>query len=48
MLLIPLKVAVGLIVRLKWVYLEMQRHQRQVSWEWPVGEVQCVPVELVF
>ena len=40
--------AVGLVVELCWVHLEKQRHQKQVSWEWPVGEVQRVSMELVF
>jgi hypothetical protein len=43
-----LEVAVGLDLVLYWAHLEKQLHQRQVSWEWPVGKVRCVHVELVF
>ncbi len=48
MLQTPLELVVGLVVGLYWAHLEKKCHQRQVSWEWPVGEVQYVHVELVF
>jgi hypothetical protein len=40
--------AVGLVVGLYWAHLEKQHCQRQVLWEWLVGEVQHVHLELVF
>ncbi len=49
MLQTPLEVAVVLaVVGLYWAHLERQRHQRQASWEWPVGKVQPVYIVLAF
>jgi hypothetical protein len=43
-----MEVVVGLVVGLYWAHSEKECHQRQALWEWPVGMVRHVHVELVF